>query len=172
MEPKTSGNSFEALQALDSNEERNWEKIHRHISHFSQKVCFNLNSSELLTSHLVFLTWMLLLSFSRTNSPVSWLMMRTQSFWYGRLFPLNTVMGGVEPLKETNSLNTFVHFTAQTVTLDGVKVMINKLLKRLFNCLLQLVNYDNLTVRSVIGKNSYFSRLSSIIIILLFYKTH
>lgn len=47
---------------------------------------------------------MLLLSFSSTNSPVSWLMMSTQSFWYGRLFPLNTVMGGVEPL-EGNRVN-------------------------------------------------------------------
>lgn len=55
-------------------------------------------------AYLVFLTWMLLLSFSSTNSPVSWLMMSTQSFWYGRLFPLKTVMGGVEPLKE-NSVN-------------------------------------------------------------------
>lgn len=54
-------------------------------------------SRVVLSSHLVFLTWMLLLSFSSTNSPVSWLMMSTQSFWYGRLFPLNTVMGGVEP---------------------------------------------------------------------------
>lgn len=47
--------------------------------------------------HLVFLTCMLLLSFSSINPPVSWLMIRTQSFWYGRLLPLNTVIGGVEP---------------------------------------------------------------------------
>lgn len=51
----------------------------------------------LLPSALVFLTCMLLLSFSNINSPVSWLMMRTQSFWYDLLLPLNTVIGGVEP---------------------------------------------------------------------------
>lgn len=65
-------------------------------------ICQN-RSSACSLPHRVFLTWMLLLSFSSTNSPVSWLMMSTQSFWYGRLFPLNTVIGGVEPWKDKNS---------------------------------------------------------------------
>lgn len=71
-------------------------------------ICRN-RSSACSLPHRVFLTWMLLLSFSSTNSPVSWLMMSTQSFWYGRLFPLNTVIGGVEPWKDKNS-SIYVHF--------------------------------------------------------------
>ena len=39
----------------------------------------------------VFLSWMALESFSRVNSPVSWFITSTHSFWTGRLFPLNTV---------------------------------------------------------------------------------
>lgn len=74
----------------------------------SMTVTFIMVSTVVLNSHLVFLTWMLLLSFSSTNSPVSWLMMSTQSFWYGRLFPLNTVMGGVEPWTVNNNNNVSV----------------------------------------------------------------
>ena len=91
--------------------------------HHSALIHHHNHISRLLwISHLVFLTWMLLLSFSSTNSPVSWLMMSTQSFWYGRLFPLNTVIGGVEPWKDNSNLNIYclilLYFIAPTETFN------------------------------------------------------
>lgn len=51
----------------------------------------------LFSTHLVFFTAMLLLSFSSLYSPVSWFTMRMHSFMYGLLDPLKTVTGALEP---------------------------------------------------------------------------
>ncbi len=62
-------------------------------------------------THLVFLSWMALESFSSVNWPVLWSMMSTHSFCTGRLLPLNTVCEVPELCKQC---------VKQTVTVSAI----------------------------------------------------